>query len=385
MKKKSISIIICIGWILICFIWVFVPKEYMSPLPDEISIKDHFVGNIEFRNDMLIKVYREGGKYYLSSESLVYDRDPEIVELTKSEYRYCTRVDTYRLENQVKGGSVSYCICVKRGNKEECYNAHFAEFPLYEIMRIKEIKDDTFDGEYSSSEKLMRLERFLDEGKFELAYVYDKSVSYPFWYYKNSACEEYYHKWYDLHIGCRHEQDLNMFILKQYEKGKIEFEDIDLNSSLDKKEELYERITGKPSELRGTQGYGYNQLLKSDDKPITSESKQLILDKTTKKIDRYDHTAYEYIEYEEDNFCIYEFYLPDEHRTCIFIAKKPSLMPDWYLEWAINYIILNDKLILSPGLIYQVVLFLSLTAPICFVLMFFGYRSTKKQWYFLCF
>ena len=76
MKKKSISIIICIGWILICFIWVFVPKEYMSPLPDEISIKDHFVGNIEFRNDMLIKVYREGGKYYLSSESLVYDRDP---------------------------------------------------------------------------------------------------------------------------------------------------------------------------------------------------------------------------------------------------------------------------------------------------------------------
>jgi hypothetical protein len=26
------------------------------------------------------------------------------------------------------------------------------------------------------------------------------------------------------------------------------------------------------------------------------------------------------------------------------------------------------------------VLFISLTAPICFVLMFFGYRSTKKQW-----
>ena len=45
-------------------------------------------------------------------------------------------------------------------------------------MRIKEIKDDTFDGEYSSSEKLMRLERFLDEGQFELAYVYDKSVSF---------------------------------------------------------------------------------------------------------------------------------------------------------------------------------------------------------------
>lgn len=119
MKRKVLSIILCTVWILICFLVVFVPKEYMSSLPDEISVENCPAPGriIEYDNERRIKVYREGGKYFLSSQNIVYKTEPKIVELTKSEYRYCTRVDTYRLENQVTGGASSYeySICVKKG------------------------------------------------------------------------------------------------------------------------------------------------------------------------------------------------------------------------------------------------------------------------------
>ena len=107
MKRKAIIIFLCMVWILICFIGVFVPKEYLSSLPDEISVISQPSKNaiIEFYDITLTKVYRENGKYFLSSQSLKYNTEPKIVELTKKEYRYCTRVDEYRLKNQRTGGA----------------------------------------------------------------------------------------------------------------------------------------------------------------------------------------------------------------------------------------------------------------------------------------
>ena len=384
MKRKVLSIILCTVWILICFLVVFVPKEYMSSLPDEISVENRTASGsiIEYDNERRIKVYREGGKYFLSSQNLVYKTEPKIVELTKSEYRYCTRVDTYRLENQVTGGASSYeySICVKKGDKEEKYNDNFIKSPLYEMEMIEDIKFNRFDLNNATSKKLVRLERFLDEGNFEMAcfsYPSTRIEGHDSYYYKNANCKEEESKWWNLFAEYKQEQDLNVFLFKQYEKGKIELKDINLKASLDKKVELFESITGSTAINYLGGGYNYKDLLTSNDKPITSKSKQTILDDTTDKLDGYDHTAYEYTEYGKNNYCLYELYLPDEENTYVLIVEKPLLMPKWYLKWAINTIILNDKLIVSPGLIYQVVLFMFLTIPIFFLIGLFGSRRKE--------
>ena len=380
MKRKALSIILCTVWILICFLLVFVPKEYMSSLPDEISVENHPASGsiIEFRSDSRVKAYRENGKYFLSYEGLIYNTEPKIYELTKSEYRYCTRVDTYRLENQITGGVYDYSICVKRGNKEENYNDNFWISPLYEMQRIKDIKRDSFDQEDASYKKIEQLERFLDEGKFDMAFLFHPTYSYNIngrYYYKNAWCKDYYDKWSDLCAEYRYEQDLNVFLLKKYDKGQVELRDINLKDSLEKKEELYERITGNTiNRPGGGNGYNYKNLLSLDGKSLSNESKQTILDQTIIKLDGYDHAAYEYIAYGDDNYCIYELYLPDEEETYELTVKKPFLMPKWYLKWAVNTVMLNDRIIVSPGLIYNIVLFVMLTVPICILIGLFGGR-----------
>lgn len=382
MKRKAIIIFLCMVWILICFIGVFVPKEYLSSLPDEISVISQPSKNviIEFYDITLTKVYRENGKYFLSSQSLKYNTEPKIVELTKKEYRYCTRVDEYRLKNQRTGGSFNYDISVKKGDKEEKYNYDLMVSPLYEIQRIKNIKSDEFDSKNDTDKKLAELENFLDEGKFEMAQLYYPSAgNYKQYFYKNAWCIDYYDKWTDLYSEYKYEQDLNIFLLKKYEKGQINLKDIDLKADLDKKEELFNSITGNTTNYRRGSGYDYDRMLKQDDKPITWESKQYILDKTTKRLDGYDKMAYEYIKYGEDGLCAIELYLPNENDIYILIVKKPFLMPKWYLEWSVNTILLNDEVDISPGFIYESVCFLILTIPVCLGIVFFRFGFKKRK------
>ena len=384
MKRKAIIIFLCMVWIMICFIGVFVPKEYLSSLPDEISVISQPSKNdiVEFYDITLTKVYRENGKYFLSSQSLKYNTEPKIVELTKKEYRYCTRVDEYRLKNQRTGGSFNYDISVKKGDKEEKYNYDLMVSPLYEIQRIKNIKSDEFDSKNDTDKKLAELENFLDEGKFEMAFLFypdlEKDGNYRY-YYKNACCIDYDDKWNTLHKEYKYEQDLNIILLKKYEKGQINLKDIDLKADLDKKEELFNSITGNTTNYRRGSGYDYDRMLKQDDKPITWESKQYILDKTTKRLDGYDKTAYEYIKYGEDGLCAVELYLPNENDIYILFVKKPFLMPKWYLEWSVNTILLNDEVDISPGFIYELVCFLILTIPVCLGIVFFRFGFKKRK------
>lgn len=383
MKRKAIIIFLCMVWILICFIGVFVPEEYLSPLPDEISVFSEPGKNviIEFYDITLTKVYRENGKYFLSTQSLKYNTEPEIVELTKKEYRYCTRVDEYRLKNQRTGGFYNYDISIKKDDKEEKYNYDLMVSPLYEIQRIKDIKSDVFDLKDDTNKKLVELEDFLDKGKFEMAQLYYPSAgNYKQYLYKNAWCIDYYDKWTDLYGEYKFEQDLNIYLFKKYEKGHIALKEIDLNDSLDKKVDLYNRITGNTlNKIRSGSGYDYSGLLKQNDKPVTWESKQYILDKTTKRIDGYDQMAYEYIKYGEDGLCAIELYLPNEDETYSLIVKKPFLMPKWYLEWSVNTILLNDEVDISPGFIYELVCFLILTIPVCLGIVFFRFGFKKRK------
>ncbi len=273
----------------------------------------------------------------------------------------------------------------KKGDNEEKYDYVIPTSPLYEMQRIKAEKIDQKDPEDETGKKTQEFERFLDKGKFEMAYLrYPGAVRnfYDYYFYKNAMCGDYYEKWNDIISEYKHEQSLNLYLIKKYEKGQIEFREIDLKADLKKKEELYERITGNaPIINRLGHGYGYEMLLDPDNRYISNESKKNILDNTTKFIDGYDHTAYEYIKYGKDGFCAFELYLPDENDTYTLVLKKPPFMPKWYMEWSVNKILLSDEVLISPGLLYEVVCFLILIMPVCLLAGLFrhGFKKTKSE------
>ena len=107
---------------------------------------------------------------------------------------------------------------------------------------------------------------------------------------------------------------------------KRNLKDIDLKADLDKKEELFNSITGNTTNYRRGTGYDYDRMLKQDDKPITWESKQYILDKTTKdtEIVKYNKDIKEYMEAEDGETLA--FYESPYLETQALISETTSLV-----------------------------------------------------------